>query len=79
MTLGFMQGSPRPAPRQETEEQRRARVAREAELIAEARAELDAGLGIEDDQLEAWLDQLEHDPDAPLPTPRVGAAPAPGL
>lgn len=79
MTVGVAQGRPWPVARDETGEQRRARVAHEAELIAQARAELEAGLGIEDDQLEAWLDQLEQDPEAPLPAPQADVASAAGL
>jgi hypothetical protein len=45
------------------------RVSREAAVIAEARAEIAAGQGIDDDALESWLDALEFDGNAPLPTP----------
>lgn len=76
MPLNNTQDPTRPASRRETDEQRRVRVANEAELIAEARVELDAGLGIEDDHLEEWLDQLERDPDALPPTPQAGRVPA---
>jgi predicted transcriptional regulator len=57
----------------ETEEARAARIRREAALIAQAHADIDAGLGIEEEELEAWLDQLEIDEDAPLPTPKAPA------
>jgi len=35
------------------------RVRREVELIAKAHADIDAGLGISDDELEALLDELD--------------------
>lgn len=38
-------------------------------MIAQAEAQIDAGLGIDDDQLEAWLDALDQNSDAPLPVP----------
>jgi hypothetical protein len=44
------------------------RIRREAAVIAEARAEIAAGHGIDDDALEAWLDALDHDENTPLPT-----------
>ena len=68
--MGFTRAFP-PARRPETAEERTARIAREAEIIAKARADLDAGLGIDDDDLEAWLDDLDHDPDMEIPTPAV--------
>lgn len=63
-----------PARRPEAEADRRARIEREEAIIARAEADLDAGLGIEDDDVEAWLDALDHDPDVPLPSPRGGPA-----
>jgi len=53
----------------ETPEEREARVHREAVIIARGRADIDAGLGIELDALEAWLERLEIDENAPLPVP----------
>ncbi len=47
--------------RPETAEARRLRLAREAELIAEAEAELAAGLGRTGADLAAWLDAWESD------------------
>jgi len=44
------------------------RVLREADAVAEGRAEIAAGQGIDDDALEAWLDALDQDESAPLPT-----------
>jgi hypothetical protein len=37
-------------------------------VIAEARAEIAAGKGIDDEALETWLDALDHDENTPLPT-----------
>lgn len=56
-------------PRSESEIERESRVRREAEMIAQGRADIDAGLGIEDDALEDWLDALDRDEDIPLPSP----------
>jgi hypothetical protein len=58
----------------ETAESKVERVKREAEIIAQAHADIDAGLGIGDDELEAWLDELDVNPDAPLPSPGALAA-----
>jgi predicted transcriptional regulator len=58
----------------ETEEARAARIRREAALIAQAHADIDAGLGIEEEELEAWLDQLEIDENTPLPAPKAQAS-----
>jgi hypothetical protein len=66
-----MDGTPNlqddPPDRPETVESRRLRIAREAVLIAEAEAELAAGLGIPQAEANAWLDSL--DTDRPLPFP----------
>jgi len=48
---------------------RDARIRQEAETIARAHAAIDAGFGIEDEAMEAWLTKLDDDPDAPLPQP----------
>jgi hypothetical protein len=57
------------APRQrpETPAEQATRVRREADIIAKAHADIDAGLGIEDDDLEAWFDRLDQDENAPPP------------
>lgn len=57
-------------PPRESEAARERRLAHERTLIAEARAELDAGLGISGDELEAWLDGLDGDEDLPIPVAR---------
>lgn len=73
--MGFQQMPP-PPPRPETEAARLARIEREEAIIARAEADIDAGLGIDDDDLEEWLDALDQDENTPLPSPR-GTAPAP--
>ena len=57
--------------RVETPGQRDARIHAEAAIIAQAEVDIDAGLGIDDDDLESWLDELERDENAPLPTGRA--------
>lgn len=52
---------------QETDAERQDRLAWEAEGLAEARAELDAGLYVDADEMRAWIDSLRTD--APLPPP----------
>jgi hypothetical protein len=47
--------------------ERALRVGREAAIIARAHAEIDAGLGVEDDDLETWLDRLDQDENTPAP------------
>lgn len=54
----------------ETEAERAGRVQREAAVIARAEADIDAGLGIDDEDLEVWLDDLDRDEAAPLTAPR---------
>jgi len=43
----------------------------EAAVIAKAQADIDAGLGLEWDNVEDWLIELEQNPDAPLPRPQA--------
>ncbi len=69
ITTGFQQQG-LPPRRPEAEAIRSARIQREEAVIAKAEADLGAGLGIEDDDVEAWLDALEDDPSAPLPDPQ---------
>ena len=66
--MGFQQQN-FPPRRSETEAERHERVECERAIIAKAEADIDAGLGIDDDDLEKWLDALDHNPDAPLPSP----------
>lgn len=58
-----------PEPQPETEAERQARVTREREMLAEARAELDAGLGISDAALEEWLTAFANGEERPIPAP----------
>jgi predicted transcriptional regulator len=57
-------------PRPETEAERRARLAWEAEGLAEARAELDAGLYVDADEIDAWIDSIGTDHELPPPPTR---------
>jgi hypothetical protein len=59
----------------ETPTKRRDRVRLEALILEQARAEIAAGQGIDDEALEAWLDELDHDANAPLPVPRTSSHP----
>lgn len=68
VTMTFMQ-IPRDDRRPETPAEREERVRQEAAIIAAARADVAAGNGIEDNALEAWLDSLDQNEDAPIPTP----------
>jgi predicted transcriptional regulator len=54
----------------ETEAERQRRLAWEAEMIAEADAEIAAGLVIEEADVDAWIDSLGTDHELPLPQPR---------
>ena len=57
MEPGFIAADSPASPNpDETAEARRLRLAREAVLLAEGRAELDAGLGLPLEAVEAWLD-----------------------
>jgi predicted transcriptional regulator len=55
---------------QESEDRRRDRLAWEAEGIAEARAELDAGLYVDADDIDAWIDSMGTDNELPPPPTR---------
>ena len=55
----------------ETEAERQRRIAWEAEGIAEARAELDAGLYVDADDIAAWIESIGTDHELrPPPTRR---------
>jgi hypothetical protein len=58
-----------PPRRAETDAERQARIQREAAIISQAESDIDAGLGIDDHNLERWLDALDQDENAPLPAP----------
>lgn len=57
-------------PRSETEAERQRRLAREAEMIAEANAEIEAGLFVEEADVDAWIDSRGTDHELPVPQPR---------
>jgi predicted transcriptional regulator len=59
-----------PAARPETEADRQRRIAREAEMIAEARASAAAGRVVSSEEVDAWIDSLDTDHE--LPAPRSG-------
>jgi hypothetical protein len=60
-TTPIMQDGNRPESGHETPEARERRLAREAEMIAVARAQLAAGQGRRGADLDAWLDTWEAD------------------
>ena len=65
--LGFMPSADFPAPRDETAEAKQQRLAREAEMIAEARASVAAGRVVSFEAVSAWIDSLGTDHELPLP------------
>jgi hypothetical protein len=58
---------PGPQHRQPPAE-REARVRSGQEAIAWGNADIDAGLGIADEDMAVWLDLLDRDPNAAVPT-----------
>jgi predicted transcriptional regulator len=59
-----------PAPRPETEDERQRRLAWEAEMIAEADAEIEAGLYVDSADIKAWIDSIGTDHELPPPPTR---------
>jgi predicted transcriptional regulator len=59
-----------PEPRPETADERRRRLAWEAEMIAEADADIAAGRLIDEAEIDAWIDSIGTDHE--LPPPRSG-------
>jgi predicted transcriptional regulator len=60
----------RPTPlaeHHETEADRRRRIAWEAEMIAEARADIAAGRLVDSAKVKAWIDSLGTDHELPVP------------
>ena len=53
----------------ETDGERVSREQREAESIARGIADLKAGRYFTEDELDAWFEELERNPDAPMPIP----------
>jgi len=51
----------------ETEAERRRRLAREAEGIAEARADVAAGRIVDEAEVDAWIDSIGTDHELPVP------------
>ena len=58
------------APRPETESERQRRLAWEAEMVAEADADIAAGRLIDEAEIDAWIDSIGTDHE--LPPPRSG-------
>ncbi len=61
---------PADTPRPETEAERQDRIAWEAEGIAEADAELDAGLYVGAAEMRAWVESIGTDHELPPPPTR---------
>ncbi len=73
--IARMDTAPRPgdrgdAPRPETEAERQARLAWEAEGVAAAEASLAAGLYVDADDIDAWIDSIGTDHELPPPPTR---------
>ncbi len=71
MALGVVTTPNHDRPSPETAAERARRIKREAEILAQAERDIDAGLGIEDDEMEAWLDEIDRTKpiDEPSPEP----------
>jgi predicted transcriptional regulator len=54
----------------ETEAEKQRRLACEARMIAEARAQLDAGLYVDAADVDSWIDSLDTDNELPPPPTR---------
>lgn len=65
-----LSGDTAQAKRPETSVEKRRRLAWEAEMIAEVRAELEAGLYVDGDEVNAWLDSVGTDHELPPPAVR---------
>jgi predicted transcriptional regulator len=57
-------------PRPETEAESQRRLAWEAAMIAEADAEIEAGLYVDADEVDAWIDSIGTDHELPPPPTR---------
>ena len=69
----YVQAMIQPAPVAESvenEAERQARLAWEAEGVAKARAELDAGCYVDADEIDAWIDSIGADHELPPPPTR---------
>ncbi len=65
--VDFTTGADFPAPRSETAEEKEQRLAREAVMIAEARASVAAGRAVSFEAVSAWIDSLGTDHELPVP------------
>jgi predicted transcriptional regulator len=68
--MAYVQLMTKPSPvaeSVETDDERQRRVAWEAERIAEARAELDAGRYVDAADVRAWVDRIGTDNELPPP------------
>ncbi len=54
-------------PPRETEDERQRRIAWEAEMIAEAAADVAAGLVVDSSEMDAWIDSIGTDHELPVP------------
>ena len=63
-------GNSAPVARLETEADAQRRLAREAKMIAEARASAAAGRVVSSAQVDAWIDSLDTGHEQPLPPTR---------
>jgi predicted transcriptional regulator len=70
--MASMDTAPRPgdSAQFESSADKRRRLAREAELLAEARAEIAAGLSVDAAEVDAWIDSLGTGHELPVPYPR---------
>jgi predicted transcriptional regulator len=59
-----------PPTSSETEAESQRRFAWEAAMIAEADAEIEAGLYIDADEIDAWIDSIDTDHELPPPPTR---------
>ena len=57
-------------PSAETDAARRRRIAWEAERIAEADTEIEAGLFVDSAEVHAWMDSFGTEHELPIPRPR---------
>jgi hypothetical protein len=58
------------AARSETEAERQRRLAWEAEMIAEADADIAAGFYVDSDEMDVWIDSIGTDHELPPPRTR---------
>lgn len=72
--MAYVQAMTQPAPVTEsvieTEAERQARLAWEAEGIAEARADVAAGRLVDAAEVDAWIDSIGTDHELPVPRAR---------